>query len=181
MGVGQEDQVTGSFRRLSDRNATKPIPLLAVMVLMVVTVVVLIEFIMMAVTSVVMERKKEKEKIRWLWSLCGWLVGSQSGGPARPADESQTDQTVRGKGRKFEREVSRMSTLVRLVFWAAYGNLHHTLVDRPWGSVIKGNFRLLGTIKCLCLYYRNKEQAIVQAIHSMNLKVIQKLWQRIEN
>ena len=124
MGVGQEDQVTGLFRLLSDRIATKSIPLLAVMVLMVVTVVVLIELIIMGVTSVAMESKKNRRSGDSGLSAAG-------GGPARPADESQTDQTVRGKGRKFEMEVSRMSTLVRLVFWAAYGHLHHTLVDRP--------------------------------------------------
>ena len=94
------------------------------MVLMVVTVVVSIEFIIMDVTSVVMESKKNRRSGDSGLSAAG-------GGPARPADESQTDQTVRGKGRKFEMEVSRMSTLVRLVFWAAYGYLHHTLVDWP--------------------------------------------------
>ena len=59
MGVGQEDQVTGLFRLLPDRIATKSIPLLAVMVLMVVTVVVLIELIIMGVTSVVMESREK--------------------------------------------------------------------------------------------------------------------------
>ena len=60
MGVGQEDQVTGSFRRLSDRIAPKPIPLLMVMVLMVVTVVVLIEFIIMGVSHISGDGEQEK-------------------------------------------------------------------------------------------------------------------------
>ena len=60
MGVGQEDQVTGLFRLLSARNAPKPIPLLAVMVLMVVTVVVLIEFIIMGVSHVSGDGEQEK-------------------------------------------------------------------------------------------------------------------------
>ena len=60
MGVGQEDQVTGLFRLLSDRIATKSIPLLAVMVLMVVTAVVLIELIIMGVSHVSCDGEQEK-------------------------------------------------------------------------------------------------------------------------
>ena len=87
MGVGQEDQVTGSFRRLSDRNAPKPIPLLAVMVVMVVTVVVLIDFIVMSVTSVVMESKKNRRSGDSGLSAAGWL-------------EAQPDQLTRARPTK---------------------------------------------------------------------------------
>ena len=90
MGVGQEDQVTGSFRRLSDRNAPKPIPLLAVMVLMVVTVVVLIELIIMGVTSVVMEKKNRRSGDSGL-SAAGWLD---------PKVEAQPDQLTRARPTK---------------------------------------------------------------------------------
>ena len=91
MGVGQEDQVTGSFRRLSDRNAPKPIPLLAVMVLMVVTVVVLIELIIMGVTSVAMESKKNRRSGDSGLSAAGWLD---------PKVEAQPDQLTRARPTK---------------------------------------------------------------------------------
>ena len=76
MGVGQEDQVTGSFRRLSDRIAPEPIPLLMVMVLMVVTVVVLIEFIIMGVSHVSgdgEQRKIEDQVTLVSLRLVGWI------------------------------------------------------------------------------------------------------------